>query len=341
MVSELPDGGPGAFASVMPEETSAPSPERPKRKFARRWSLALGVAVLALAGWWFGVELPERRAAAELKRQQAEKSFRIADLGLDMVWIPPGEFLMGTPGKNFLMRWFYQAREKLTKKPNPGNSSSDDERPVTWVTLTRPFWLGRTEVTQAQWTAVMGSNPSGFKGESLPVESVSWDDAMEFCRKLTERERAANRLPVGHVYTLPTEAQWEYVCRAGATSDYAGDMDAMAWTDDNSGGTTHAVGTKLANAWGVSDMSGNVSEWCLDWYDNYRGGQVSNPRGPLSGTLRVLRGGVWTFPSNHYARVAKRNRDGPGLRVDDLGFRFALAPATVVSSPPATPAEKN
>jgi formylglycine-generating enzyme required for sulfatase activity len=316
--------------------------EEPRRNRARRWWLMLGVAVLALAGWWFGIELPERRAAAELKRQQAEKSFRIADIGLDMVWIPPGEFLMGTPAQSAPARWFYTLREKLTHRPNP-DSGSEPERPVTWVTLTRPFWLGRTEVTQAQWQAVMGGNPSDFKGEDLPVENVSWDDAMEFCRKLTERERAAGRLPKGYAYTLPTEAQWEYVCRAGTTGYYAGDIGAMAWTNGNSGMTTHPVGTKRANTWGLADMHGNVSEWCLDWVAPYRGGEVTNPRGPTLPTLgseRILRGGSWDDADN-IARSAFRNWDLPVERGYHAGFRLALAPATVVSPSPAATAEKN
>lgn len=156
-------------------------PEKPKRTGARRWWFALGMALFGLAGWWFSVELPERWAAAELKRQQADKSFRIADLGLDMVWISPGEFRMGTPEQSALAKWFYTVRWKLTKKPNPGDAGYSGERPMTRVTLTKSFWLGRTEVTQAQWTAVMGINPSQFKGADLPVEKVSWNDAMEFC----------------------------------------------------------------------------------------------------------------------------------------------------------------
>jgi formylglycine-generating enzyme required for sulfatase activity len=303
-------------------------PEKTPRRRARRWGLALGAVLLALAGWWFGVELPERRAAAEIKRQQAEKSFRIADLGLDMVWIPPGEFRMGTPKQKFLAKWFYDARVKLTKKPNPDNGSFDDQRPATWVTLTRPFWLGRTEVTQAQWTAVMGSNPSYNKGDDLPVENVSWDEAMEFCRKLTEREHAAGRLPKGYIYTLPTEAEWEYACRAGTTGDYPGDPGAIAWTRENSGGVAHAVGTKRTNRWGLQDMHGNVWEWCLDGFDDYRGGEVMNPNVPVSVSFpfRVHRGGSW-FLSADFARSADRSKNSPDYRHELIGFRLALAPS--------------
>jgi formylglycine-generating enzyme required for sulfatase activity len=313
----------------MTDDPVAQPTAEPRRKRARRWWLAFGVVGLVLAGWWFGVALPERRAAAELKRQQAEKSFRIADLGLDMVWIPPGTFLMGTPEQRTLAKWFYDTREKLTKKPNL-SAGDPNERPVTIVTLTRQFWLGRTEVTQAQWTAVMGSKPNPFNGDDLPVEIVSWDDAMEFCRKLTERERAVNRLPAGYAYTLPTEAQWEYACRAGTTGDYAGDIGAMAWTRENSGGSTHPVGTKQVNAWGLADMHGNVWEWCLDWYVYYRGGVVTNPRGPTSGSLRVGRGGGWANDTA-FARSAFRLHLPPDIRLNNLSFRVALTPSPLGS----------
>ena len=218
--------------------------------------------------------------------------------GLTLVPITPGEFTMG--------------------------DSSDG--PPHRVTISRPFFLGATEVTQAQWMAVMGSNPSNFKGDTLPVENVSWDDVMAFCEKLTERERAAGRLPAGWEFTLPTEAQWEYACRAGTTGDYAGDLDAMGWYDKNSGGTTHAVGTKQANAWGLSDMHGNVWEWCVDWYDSYPGGSVTDPLGAPSGSYRVRRGGSWRRDAG-FCRSAFRGSGSPGLRNFLLGFRPALAPS--------------
>ena len=146
-------------------------------------------------------------------------------LTVALLWIPPTSingFMMGSP---------------VTEQDR-----SDNETQHT-VILTKGFWLGKTVVTQAQWEAVMGTNPSNFKGGDLSVENVSWNDAMTFCQKLTGREKAAGRLPEGYEYTLPTEAQWEYACRAGTTGAYAGELDAMAWYSNNSGGTTHPVGT--------------------------------------------------------------------------------------------------
>ena len=233
----------------------------------------------------------------ERRRRTAGEAWAVEGVGLVLVPIAGGTFSMGS------------------------RSGRSNEQPVTTVTL-RPFWLAKTEVTQAQWEAVMGSNPSHFKGGQLPVERVSWNDAMEFCQKLTEQERQAGRLPTGTIYTLPTEAQWEYACRAGTTGDYAGDLDAMAWYDKNSGKATHKVGTKQANAWVLHDMHGNVEEWCLDWYGLYLGGRVTDPKGVPSGSFRVSRGGCWGIGAN-YARSAGRNCYDPVLRYYYFGFRPA------------------
>jgi formylglycine-generating enzyme required for sulfatase activity len=320
----------------LPLESVAVAEGASARRKKCRVLVGCALVVLGLAGWYFGVELPEQRAARELARLRAANARTIPDLKLDLVWIAPGEFLMGTPTRNFLMQWFYETREKLTHQPVPATPSYGNERPATWVTLTQPFWLGRTEVTQAQWTSVMGNYQSLvngnirnivslFKGDDLPIENVSWNDAMEFCRRLTERERTAGRLPAGHAYTLPTEAQWEYACRAGTKDNYVGDLDMMAWHSKNSGHTTHPVGTKLANRWGLADMHGNVWEWCLDWYADYPGGSVTNPRGPSSGTDRVYRGGGIRNDAA-WCHSAIRGRDPPGHRLYDTGFRVALAP---------------
>lgn len=223
--------------------------------------------------------------------------------GLDLALVPiaPGSFEMGT-----------------------ASGGDEDELPVTRVTLSRAYWLGATEVTQKQWEAVMGNNPSKFKGSDLPAEKISWEEAMAFCRKVTERERAAGRLPVGYEYTLPTEAQWEYACRAGTTDAVAGNLDAMGWYDENSDRQTHAVAQKQANAWGLYDMHGNVWEWCFDRYqDKYPGGSVTDPTGAASGPARVSRGGGWWFPA-FLCRSATRSAVGAGERWDFQGFRLAL-----------------
>jgi formylglycine-generating enzyme required for sulfatase activity len=189
------------------------------------------------------------------------------------------------------------------------------------VTLTQPFELGVYEVTQEQYEKVMGTNPSKFKAPQNPVEQVDWDDAVEFCRKLSAllAEKKA-----GYVYRLPTEAEWEYACRAGTTTTYSfGDSDSelgdYAWYAKNSGQTTHPVGGKKPNAWGLYDMHGNVYEWCQDWYSTYPSGSVTDPTGSSSGSNRVFRGGSW-FVSD-FCRSAFRSGDAPDYRDDSLGFR--------------------
>ena len=240
-----------------------------------------------------------RGVLEEVRKAEVGKAWTIPDLGLKLVPIAPGTFIMGS------------------------ESGDADEKPPTRVTLTQPYWLGKTEVTQREWSAIMGNNPSNFKGETLPVEQVSWAEAMDFCRKLTARERAADRIPAGYSYTLPSEAQWEYACRAGTTGDLAGNLTDLSWYEQNSQNTTHAAGTKQANAWGLSDMHGNVWEWCADWKGNYPGGSVSNYRGPLTGSDRVGRGGSWDDAAGG-CRSAFRNGLDPGTRWGVLGFRLAL-----------------
>lgn len=232
---------------------------------------------------------------------------RVVDgLNLELIWIEPGSFQMGSP----------------PEEPNRNKAES----PVRRVTLTKGFWLGKTEVTQAQYEALTGTNPSRFLtvGKKAPVDRVSWLDAMEFCQKLTDRERAAGRLPADYIYTLPTEAQWEYAFRAGTTGAYPGNPDAMAWHDQNSGETTHPVGLKEPNAWGLYDMSGNVLEWCLDWYGDYPRGAQTDPAGPDSGYFRMARGGSWRM-AIHVGRSAARAGGSPARRDYTLGFRLALS----------------
>ena len=235
---------------------------------------------------------------------QEQANHIIADLALELLWIKPGTFMMGT-----------------SDDERPGKAES----PQTKVTLSRGFWLGKTEVTQAQYEAIMRNNPSTFTtiGPNAPVERVSWIDAMKFCETLTERERAAGRLPDGYVLSLPTEAQWEYAARAGTKGDYSRNPETMSWNNGNSGNTTHVVATKEPNPWGLYDMSGNVLEWCYDWYGDYPGSAVTDPSGPGRGYYRIARGGSWR-QDIHVGRSAARAGGSAGRLDYTLGFRLAL-----------------
>jgi formylglycine-generating enzyme required for sulfatase activity len=233
---------------------------------------------------------------------------------LNMVWIVPGTFIMGAP-----------------------TSDPDDEFDETQhvVTLTNGFWMGQHPVTQGEYLAVTGTNPSAFTGDmSRPVEQVTWLDATNYCYLLTQREQSAGRLPAGWVYRLPTESEWEYCCRALTTSRYyfgndPGDGASLtnyAWYSVNSGSSTQPVGQLLPNAWGLVDMAGNVEEWCQDWYGIYPTANVSyNPQGPASGGGRVERGCGWDEAAPD-CRSAARDTGSPGSGAHDLGFRVVLAP---------------
>jgi formylglycine-generating enzyme required for sulfatase activity len=210
------------------------------------------------------------------------------------------------------------------------------------VKITKDFEMGKYEVTQAQWKSIMGSNPSRFKGDDLPVEQVSWEDVQQFIQKLNSKSSR-------YIYRLPTEAEWEYACRAGTTGDYAGDLDSMAWYGlEKANETTHPVGQKKPNAWGLYDMHGNVWEWCQDWYGDkyYASSPSANPRGPKknlqsspSGSFprtpnppdypqthekdsgRVFRGGAWGNGASS-CRSASRDSFEPGIRSSYLGLRL-------------------
>ncbi len=224
---------------------------------------------------------------------------------MKLCWIPAGKFTMGSP------------------KSEPERDAEKEAQ--VEVELTRGFWMGKYEVTQKEYEKVVGSNPAKFidVGRNAPVEQVSWNDCLVFCKKLTELERKSGKLPEGWTYTLPTEAQWEYACRAGERGPYSGGaLDEVGWYKNNSRGKTHEVGEKKANAWGLHDAHGNVREWCLDWIsDKMSGGE--NPTGPTSGINRIHRGGYWNFP--YYAcRNAYRSRGAPSSRNSSIGFRITL-----------------
>ena len=298
---------------------------------------ALGCAAAPAAGKPHHVELPR-------------------NVAFEMVWIQPGSFTMGSP----------------VSEPH----RHADEAPQTNVTLRKGFWLGGTPVTIGQWQAVMGQDVRAqlfhvidddtlhdlggkrqttreymhfsreraaeyLAGESadLPMYFVTWEDAMEFCVRLTALERAAGRLPSGYRYDLPTEAQWEYAARAGTrTAIYAEPLGAIAWYVENSAdgyqgkgfevapgaiGGPHAVAGKLPNHWGLYDMAGNVWQWCRDWYGSYAGGTATDPAGPASGTSRVNRGGSFgSGPGDE--RSASRSGNPPAEASAYRGFRLAL-----------------
>ncbi|MCP5525544.1 MAG: formylglycine-generating enzyme family protein [Verrucomicrobiales bacterium] len=197
------------------------------------------------------------------------------------------------------------------------------------VTLTHDFWISRFEVTQDDYRQLIGANPSGFPGDgSRPVEKVSWVEATAYCEALTRQETAAGRLPAGYVYRLPTEAEWEYACRAGSTNRFSfGDRDedaaAHAWTQENSEMAPHPVGRKQPNARDLYDMHGNVWEWCADWYADYSGNAVTNPVGPATGKFKVFRGGGWNNEAK-FARCSNRFMMEPSNGIHFVGFRVAL-----------------
>ncbi|MCG3173235.1 MAG: Hercynine oxygenase [Myxococcota bacterium] len=237
-----------------------------------------------------------RRRVAELPWPKGDSLDLGGGVTLDLILIRPGTFVMGSEERG----------------PN--------EKPVHKVTISRPFYMGKFEVTQRQWEAVMGNNPSKFKGADNPVDSVSWNDATEFCAKLAQK--------TGKRVVLPTEAQWEYACRAETTTDfYTGDGNqALAdagWYEANSGGKTQPVGKKKPNAWGLHDMHGNVWEWCADRYGTYGADESTDPKGPASGNSRVLRGGSWNNDAQ-FCRSAYRNGYAPDLRNYGFGFRVSL-----------------
>ena len=234
-------------------------------------------------------------------------NFTVPDLNLDMIWLKPGTFMMGSP---------------------VSEAKRDEDEIQHQVRLTKGFYLGKYEVTQAQWEGVMGNNPSHFKGADRPVEQVSWNDAVDFCKKLTEMEKKAGRVPDGMSYQLPTEAQWEYACRAGTTT-------AFSWGNDINPtranyyfaniGQTSNVGNYAANLWGFFDMHGNVWEWTADWYDRTYpvGNPVIDPTGPASGSIRVIRGGSRSYDGASL-RSAERVSYAPEVRDDCVGFRVGF-----------------
>ena len=252
-----------------------------------------------------------QKTGGDSKTQGPPKELTL-DLGkgakLELVLIPAGEFLMGSPDSD--------------------KEAFDWEKPQHRVRITKPFYLGKYLVTQEQWEAVMGGNPSLSKGPKTPVEMVSWEDCQQFLDKLNAKSAAG-----GGKFQLPSEAQWEYACRAGSSTRYCfGDdeagLDEYAWYDKNSGHKTHPVGEKKPNAWGLYDVHGIAEQWCADWYDKgyYKNSPTDDPTGAATGARRVIRGNSGGRAAED-CRSAGRSGDGPGGRHMYLGLRVSLVPA--------------
>ena len=277
-LEQFPNGVFRMLAQVRLEALRAPTGDRPAPSGPR--------------GGGAGAPVADSRTAADRDAPLRAGETRVFD-GMEFVWVPAGEFRMGSTSPE----------------------AYSDEQPVTQVRISRGFWLGQHEVTQAEWQGVMGSNPSNYErcGARCPVEDVSWNDAQEFIGRLNGRAG-------GNRYRLPTEAEWEYAARAGTTGDRYGNLDAIAWYRANSGERTHPVGQKAPNAWGLHDMLGNVTEWVEDWGDDYPGGVVTDPRGPVSGSVRVFRGGGRINVARD-SRAPYRSGAGPSYDLF-LGFRL-------------------
>jgi formylglycine-generating enzyme required for sulfatase activity len=268
----------------MPEEID--NEEQAKHQIGLALGLVLLVGLIALGGC--------SRNGANTNTKQSPKTVVQNGNGMEFAAIPAGSFQMGS-------------------------DSYSDESPVHQVTFASGFYLGRYEVTQAQWQKVMGNNPSPDKscGENCPVEKVSWDDTQEFIKKL-------NAMNDGYTYRLPSEAEWEYGCRAGTTGKDVGDLDAMAWYGKNSDDKMHPVGKKQPNAWGLYDMQGNVLEWVMDnYHGDFRGAPTDGSAWLTGGETnkRMYRNGSW-FSDASEVRSTRRDRYSPDSRFDNLGFRL-------------------
>ena len=274
------------------------------QEWFRNHALWISGGVLALVGIifiWYLFSLNSKNLSPFATVGEVIKIPVKAGVDIEMVKVEAGTFMMGATSE--------------MKDPDRW------EKPVHQVTLTNDYYMGKYEVTQALWEAVMDSNPSYFKGDNLPVETVSWNDCQEFISKLNSM--------TGRKFRLPTEAEWEYAARGGKKSrgyQYSGSnsISDVAWYRGNSGRVTHPVGTKQANELGIYDMSGNVEEWCSDWYGSYSSSSQTNPTGADSGSFRVYRGGSWSGFAG-YCRASNRCCRFPNLPYYDFGLRLVLS----------------
>ena len=287
----------GNMGMYLPENTMSRIPK----------ALGVGVIVGFLVVMNAGCDKGKSRSE-ETQGGASPREMLTLDLGngitMKLVQIPAGKFMMGSPE---------------SEKDRYSNEGPQHE-----VTISKPFFMGVFEVTQQQYERIMGRNPSFFKGAQNPVEFVSWEDAVDFCKKVSQK--------TGKTVHLPTEAEWEYACRAGTKTRFCYGDDASyskladyAWYGNNSYGQTHPVGQKRPNDWGLYDMHGNVLEWCADWYgaDYYASAKNADPQGPPSGTNRVQRGGGW-FNTPGGCSSAGRRWGSPEFLSSDFGFRAAV-----------------
>ncbi|HZM01510.1 MAG TPA: bifunctional serine/threonine-protein kinase/formylglycine-generating enzyme family protein [Candidatus Saccharimonadales bacterium] len=295
-----------------PVAVADPKPAPKGKIFFTIAALLLPLVILAGAAMRINRQHPWNEKPAFVNLPSAPMNSPPFDLKMpNLVWIASGSFLMGS------------------SQIDP--EMAINEGPQTQVVVSHGFWMGRHEVTQGEYAEVMKTNPSKFKGnDNRPVERVSWEAAREYCLRLSGLERAAGRLPPDYVFRLPTEAEWEYACRAGSSTIYSFGNDATelpryAWYSANSKETTHPVEQKLPNAWGLYDMHGNVWEWCQDWKGSYPGGTVTDPAGARIGNLRVNRGGCW-FDTPTSCRSANRFNFVGSTGLEYVGFRVVLAP---------------
>ena len=281
-----------------------------KKKNRRKMDVFVLLSILLMVGIVFLVKKMDSDQENDTQTEQTSifsknenptqnLTFTVDGVSFTMVYVPGGTFTMGATSEQ-------------------GSDAWDDEKPTHSVTLSS-YHIGQTEVTQALWTAVMGSNPSEFRGDRRPVERVSWNDCQTFISRLNAK--------TGKNFRLPTEAEWEYAARGGHSggSKYAGsdNINSVAWYADNSGDETHNVATKSPNSLGIYDMSGNVAEWCQDWYGDYSSSSQTNPKGPSNGDDRVRRGGSWCYFAR-FCRVSNRFVNAPSYSFGDLGLRLVL-----------------
>lgn len=294
--------------------------QKERELITNKTSLTTQLGGLASRGLQIADKLAEQNA--KTVKQFIDEQYLTNSLGMKFRLIPAGTFIMGSPE---------------TEEDREDNEDQHE------VTISRAFWMGVHEVTQKQYEKVMGANPSWFQGNNVkadssnhPVETVSWDDTVQFCNRLSElpQEKKAER-----VYRLPTEAEWEYACRAGSMAAYCfGDDSELlanyAFFWELSEDQTHPVGQKMPNAWGLYDMHGNVWEWCSDWYGEYPKRAVSDPTGPAKGSSRVCRGSCWDDIAAG-CRSAYRGKTDPSNHDISIGFRVALSPSGIPQSPEA------